>query len=139
MTQANERTATLSALVAEEIRALMARRKMSGRDLAAQLGVSPSWISYRLSGKQPIDLNDMASIAHALGVGVHQLLPAPDIAARAAEAQATLPKLGLPECPVIQIPRPRDNRPAGHPVSGAGAGSGRTAYVSRTARHKRDR
>lgn len=85
MTQAHERTATLSELVAEEIRALMARRKVSGRELSAKLGVSPSWISYRLSGKQPIDVNDLLRIANALGAGVHDLLPSPEAAAMAVE------------------------------------------------------
>ncbi|GAA2681933.1 helix-turn-helix domain-containing protein [Actinoplanes palleronii] len=85
MTQAHERTATLSELVAEEIRALMARRQMSGRTLATKLDVSPSWVSYRLSGKQPIDINDLFRIANALDAGVHDLLPPPEVAARAAE------------------------------------------------------
>lgn len=85
MTQAHERTATLSEMVAEEIRALMARRKVSGRELSTKLGVSPSWISYRLSGKQPIDVNDLLRIANALGAGVHELLPSPELAARAVD------------------------------------------------------
>ncbi|MEV6633931.1 helix-turn-helix transcriptional regulator [Actinoplanes sp. NPDC051470] len=83
MTQADERSATLSQMVAEEIRALMGRRRMSGRQLATQLGVSPSWVSYRLTGTQPIDINDMHLIAGALGVGVHDLLPPPEVAATA--------------------------------------------------------
>lgn len=129
MTQAHERTATLSDLIAEEIRALMARKRMSGRQLASQLKVSPSWISYRLSGKQPIDLNDLALIAKALDVGVHELLPSPEEAAK-----ATLPCLSAPERTIehaAALPsRPRDNRPSGHP----GAGGAR-----RTARLPRDR
>ena len=88
MTQAHERTATLSEMVAEEIRALMARRKVSGRELSNKLGVSPSWISYRLSGKQPIDVNDLLRIANALGAGVHELLPSPEMAAMAVEPVA---------------------------------------------------
>ena len=68
-------TATLSDLVAEEIRALLARRRTSGRKLAEQLGVSPSWVSYRLTGAQPIDLNDLARISAALDVDVTDLLP----------------------------------------------------------------
>ncbi|SNY28869.1 helix-turn-helix domain-containing protein [Paractinoplanes atraurantiacus] len=88
MTQAHERTATLSQLVADEIRVAMTRRRMSGRELATKLNVSPSWVSYRLSGKQPIDLNDLLRIANALEVGVHELLPPPDIAAGAAETRA---------------------------------------------------
>ncbi|PZM88676.1 MAG: hypothetical protein DIU79_16495 [Actinobacteria bacterium] len=65
----------MSGRVAEEIRALLARRRMSGRELARQLGVSPSWVSYRLTGTQPIDLNDLDAIAQVLGVGIVDLLP----------------------------------------------------------------
>ena len=53
----------------------MARRRMSGRQLATELAVSPSWVNYRLTGKQPIDLNDLARIAKALEVTVSNLLP----------------------------------------------------------------
>jgi transcriptional regulator with XRE-family HTH domain len=88
MTQAGERTATLSDLVAEEIRALMARRRMSGRQLATKLGVSPSWVSYRLTGTQPIDVNDLSRIAAALGAGVHELLPTPEVAASAVDPKS---------------------------------------------------
>jgi transcriptional regulator with XRE-family HTH domain len=77
MTQAQERTATLSAQVAEEIRALLARRRISGRQLANQLGVSPTWVSNRLTGAQTIDLNDLESMARILGVDVPDLLPRP--------------------------------------------------------------
>ncbi|WP_422751377.1 helix-turn-helix domain-containing protein [Micromonospora sp. WMMD1219] len=70
------RTATLSEAVAEEIRVLLTRRRMSGRKLAQMLGVSPSWVSYRLTGQQPIDLNDLQRIADVLGVTVIDLLPA---------------------------------------------------------------
>jgi len=53
----------------------MTRRRISGRQLAKELNVSPSWVSYRLSGAQPIDLNDLERIAKALGVSVQSLLP----------------------------------------------------------------
>jgi transcriptional regulator with XRE-family HTH domain len=125
MTQANERSATLSQLVAEEIRALMARRRMSGRQLAAQLKVSPSWVSYRLTGTQPIDLDDMMAIAGALGVGVHDLLPPPDVAARAVAGRPAIPRyLDM----AVRPDRPADNRPAGHPATNGGA---RTARLPR--------
>lgn len=65
----------LSAHVAEEIRALLARRKMSGRELARRLGVSPNWVSLRTSGEQEIGLNDLQRIASILGVSVSDLLP----------------------------------------------------------------
>lgn len=55
---------------------MMARRRISGRQLAQQLGVSPAWVSYRLSGSQEIGLNDLQRIATALSVQVGDLLPA---------------------------------------------------------------
>lgn len=68
-------TATLSAQVAEEVRALMARRRVSGRRLAELLDVSPSWVSYRMTGVTPIGLDDLQRIAEVLGVDVVDLLP----------------------------------------------------------------
>lgn len=70
-------TYTLSARVAEEIRAVLARRRMSGRQLATHLGVSQTWMSSRLSGSTPIDLNDLERIASVIGIEVVDLLPRP--------------------------------------------------------------
>jgi transcriptional regulator with XRE-family HTH domain len=67
----------LSEQAAEEIRAWMGRRRVTGAMLARTLGVSTAWVSYRLSGKQPIDLNDLEAIATVLGVEVIDLLPKP--------------------------------------------------------------
>lgn len=104
------RGTTLSDRLAEEIRALLARRKISGRELARQLDVSPSWISYRLTGQQPIDVNDLAAIAEALGIQPVDLL-------RAADEGTTLRYRHTP------VDRP-PNRPAGH-----ASGPGRTARL----------
>jgi len=68
----------LSDRVAEEVRVALVRRRMSGRELARKLDVSPSWVSYRLTGSQPIDLNDLQRIAEALGLQPVDLLPAGD-------------------------------------------------------------
>ena len=136
MTQPTERTATLTQLVAEEIRVAMTRQRMSGRDLAKKLDVSPSWISYRLSGRQPIDLNDLFSIAKALGVGVHQLLPSPEVVAQAADVSATVAYLALAERLSSQTARPSDNRPKGRSSRAGASGVGRTGYLSRTVRQK---
>lgn len=68
----------LTDLVAEEIRAMMARRRITGQQMARQLGVSNAWVSYRLNGKQAIDLNDLERIAGVLEVDVQDLLPEPD-------------------------------------------------------------
>lgn len=68
---------TLSDYVAGEIRASLARQRTSGRELAEKLGVSRSWVSYRLTGTTEITVNDLQRIAAALGVEVAALLPAP--------------------------------------------------------------
>lgn len=75
MTTTVPATADLSNRVSEEIRAMMARRRMSGRELARRLGVSPAWVSYRLTNSQPIDLNDLQRVAAALEVEIEDLLP----------------------------------------------------------------
>lgn len=66
---------TLSARAAEEIRALLARRRMSGRELARQMGASHSWVNFRLTGTQPITLDDLERFAGILNVEVSDLLP----------------------------------------------------------------
>lgn len=66
--------ATLSARVAEEIRVLMARRRMKQSQLARLLGVNDQWVSVRLRGAQEIGLNDLQAIAAALGVQPAALL-----------------------------------------------------------------
>lgn len=96
-------TANLSDLVAEEIRAMMARRRISGRQLAQKLGVSPSWVSYRLTGAQPIDLNDLQQIAQALDVIVLRLLPREALQPQGSSAEATTRYPAVAEQP-IQTP-----------------------------------
>jgi transcriptional regulator with XRE-family HTH domain len=66
---------TLSDGAAEEIRVVMARRRMSGRQLAQRLGVSANWVSLRMSGAQTINLNDLDRIATVLEVQAVDLLP----------------------------------------------------------------
>lgn len=108
---------------------------MSQAQLARAMGKTPMWVSLRLRGLQPIDLNDLLLFARALNVGVHQLLPSEDDAAGAADPRLTAPYLGVAEQSPIHTVRPRDNRPIGHP-SGS---PGRTGYVVRPSRRKRDR
>ena len=59
---------------AAEIRAHLARRKMSGRELARRLGEPHTWSSRRLSGEVPIDTNDLERIAVVLGMDVMTML-----------------------------------------------------------------
>jgi DNA-binding Xre family transcriptional regulator len=89
---------TLSERVAEEIRAMLGRQRMSGRQLASKLGVSQTWMSTRLAGTTPIDLNDLERIAGILDVDVFELLPAREgrvvTHAGATRRQTTVPKIG---------------------------------------------
>lgn len=102
---------TLSPRVAEEIRALLARRRISGRQLASALNVSPSWVSYRLTGTQPIDLDDLERIADYLEVEVTDLIPARQTTRRPAPLGPFLESLAGREGRVI-APVPGHETPA---------------------------
>lgn len=86
MAQQDERPATLSKLVGKQVKLQLFLKEMSGRDLAGKLGVSPSWVSYRLSGKQEIGLDDLFQIATVLGVDLDELLT-PEVKAKATEVE----------------------------------------------------
>lgn len=75
-------TDTLSEQVADAVRAQLAYRRRRGlsptsaRELAAQIGLSQSAMSARLTGATPIDLNELELIARAFDMPVAELLPA---------------------------------------------------------------
>lgn len=56
--------------VAEEVRALLGRRRLSGRKVALDLGWSKFYIGRRLNGQTPFDANDLAVLAAYLDVEV---------------------------------------------------------------------
>lgn len=58
----------LSARVAEEVRAVLARRGINKSELARRLGVSHTWVTNRLAGHQEIGLNELQRIAEVLGL-----------------------------------------------------------------------
>jgi transcriptional regulator with XRE-family HTH domain len=60
--------------VAEEVRATLGRRRMSGAELARQLGRSQTFVQKRLDGRQAFDVDDIEAVARILGVDPHQLL-----------------------------------------------------------------
>lgn len=98
-----ERAATLSAEVAEEIRAVLGRRRMSQAGLARALGRKPMWVSDRLRGEQEIGLDDLRSIADALGMRIVELLP---------ESERRLNTRSVPSAhPVSAAPHKRTRRP----------------------------
>jgi transcriptional regulator with XRE-family HTH domain len=89
---------------AEEIRSLLARRRMSAAHLGRLMGVSQAYVWRRLTGETAFDLNDLEAIAEILEVAVVDLLPS-DARRTVQDKSGTLPR---PD-------RPTDNRPSGRP------------------------
>lgn len=140
MTTAPERrTATLTELVAQEIDAARGRRRMSQAQLARAMGKTPMWVSLRLRGLQPIDLNDLLLFARALDVDVHDLMPSRDLAARATPPPANAHYFETPIRTTDQDRRPADNRPTGRPGTGALVPVTRTTHLPRSSRKRRER
>lgn len=69
-------TETTVGYVAGEIRAHAARKGLSGRQLAFQLGKSQPWISRRLTGEIPFDVEELDMVAAILEVAPRDLFPA---------------------------------------------------------------
>ena len=67
---------SLAEAVAEEIRALMGRKRVRNVEIARGMEVSEPYISRRLSGEVALDLNDLEHIARILDVQVTDLFPA---------------------------------------------------------------
>jgi transcriptional regulator with XRE-family HTH domain len=63
--------------IAEEIRVLLARRRISASELARQIGATQPYISRRLTGETAFDVDDLEKIAACLDVEVADLLPVP--------------------------------------------------------------
>lgn len=127
-----ERRTSLTERVAEEIRAQMGRKRMSGARLAKQLGVSDMWVSYRLRGVQPIDLNDLERIADALGVPVIDLLPRDTVRPNnrsTDQAERPMP----PPRPDHSRPKGRPHNESTRPVSPVQPSRRRPARIARTA------
>jgi len=69
--------------VAAEVRAHLARQRISGRQAAFALGWKQPYIARRLSGEIPFDVSDLAKIADLLGVPVTAFFETPAAAAYA--------------------------------------------------------
>lgn len=61
--------------VAEEIRVLLARKRMSAAELARRTGIKQSTISRRMTGETAFDMDDLEVIAEVLEVEVGDLMP----------------------------------------------------------------
>lgn len=74
-------TGTVRDHVAGVLRAEMARRKLTQREMGARCGRSHQWVTDRLNGKTPCNVDDLELLASVLGIPVAQFLPAPERAA----------------------------------------------------------
>ena len=61
-------------VAAAAIRAELGRQRRSGRDLGRELGWSPTGTHRRLSGQQPLTLDELYAVAVALHVTPSQLM-----------------------------------------------------------------
>lgn len=67
---------------------MMGREMVKQSELARTLDTNQQWVSVRLRGRQPIDLNDLERIAAALGVEVADLMPGPEVKTRKGRTSA---------------------------------------------------
>lgn len=58
--------------VAAEVRAELARQRVSQETFSQRIGMSQSTLSRRLTGEIPFDTTELARVAEALGVPVSQ-------------------------------------------------------------------
>jgi hypothetical protein len=70
----NYPTTTRSIRVADEVRAEMARSRVTGTTLAQSVGMSNATLSRRLSGAIPFNLDELSAVATRLGLTVTELL-----------------------------------------------------------------
>lgn len=105
-------TVQLTDLIAEEVRALLGRRRMSASTLARQMGVTQRYVSRRLTGDAPFDANDLQRIAGTLGVPVRALLPdsVDDVQAITESGREVTTRYAAKRAPVTN--RPSSSRPA---------------------------
>jgi len=109
MENGNRDATPLSDVVAKEIRILLVRNDLKQTDLAARMGATEMWVSRRLRGAQPIDLNDLQRFADALNVEAADLMP------RSGRLISSAPAGGAAHRPVnAGSPRgPESTRPSG--------------------------
>lgn len=62
-----------NSVVADNIRAEMARQRWTGRKMAAALGLAPAWVNRRTSGASTLDPNDIKLFADFLNVEIAEL------------------------------------------------------------------
>ncbi len=72
--------------VAAEVRAQLARKRVSGRQAALALGWKQPYISRRLTGEIPFDVNDLTALADLLGLPVSEFFEVPSTRERVLES-----------------------------------------------------
>lgn len=108
----------------------MVRQDVRQSELARKIKKTEQWLSVRLRGRQPIDVNDLALIAWGLDVPVHKLLPDPDTASSAV-SEPMVRYLGLAESMTGPARRRDRNRPPGRKAEVSSPLTGRTYRVPR--------
>lgn len=63
-----------SETVASEVRSILGRRMVSQRELARALNVSPNYMSRRIRGELPFDIEELMAIARLLDIPITELV-----------------------------------------------------------------
>lgn len=131
-TNAPKRT-RLRELAAEEIRVILARRRMSAAELSRRTGIRQQALSRRMTGETAFDLDDLERIAEVLGVSVADLLPTGRTRGSSAEVTTRYP--GDAERPTRAVTArttpTRAPRPNGRPRGATSPGGGTPKQSSR--------
>jgi len=69
----NPQPVDYNSVVADNLRAELARARWSGRKAAQALGLSPNWVQRRLSGDTALEPNDIVLFADFLNIPVERL------------------------------------------------------------------
>lgn len=73
--QLTESADDLTTQVANEVRAILARRRLSQQVVADAAGWSQSYLARRMAGRRPFDLADLDRLSEVLDVPVGEFLP----------------------------------------------------------------
>jgi transcriptional regulator with XRE-family HTH domain len=115
--------------VAEEVRVGLARRRMSGVELARRIGKSHTYVWRRLTGETAFDLDDIERIAAVLGVDAVDLFPRPNAQVNDS-LERGVRRTYLPPAVQPMPDRPTDNRPPGVPRTRPGDSTRRPRRLS---------
>ena len=89
--------------VAAEVRAHLARQRLSGRQAAFALGWKQPYIARRLSGEIPFDVNDLAAIASLLSLPVSEFFDTREGVLGTARQAVNITSLSPAPAPVLSL------------------------------------